>query len=119
MFTSIAITTVAGRVQPPPPNGRSVVVAVPLAQGTTAATLPAVASLNPAARVRLRFIDASLRSRGSNAWNYTVTFRLAPLNNGVAGNSQTSSLTIFRELDRESFEAVAVLSPLNGNGAQI
>jgi RHS repeat-associated protein len=120
MLTGLAIVAPRAHAQPPPPppNGTAVVVPIPLVQGTTTGTLPAGASVNRVARVRLRFVDMPLGNRG-DSWRYTVSFRLTPLNNGVLGTPQISSLTIFRGLDRESFEAVAVLSPLNGNAVQV
>src|SRR5713226_7662520 len=88
------------------------IIPITLKPGVTARTsLPPGRYLNRAARVRLRFVDAPLRSRGGNSWNYTVNFRMSAINNKGAsvGPAQNSSLTIFRGMDRESFEAVAVM----------
>src|SRR5262249_25242077 len=59
------------------------------------------------ARVTLKFNDAPLAHRGGAAWGYTVNFSLTPGN----GTPVTSALTINRGMDREAFEAVAVLAP--------
>jgi RHS repeat-associated protein len=82
-------------------------------------TLPANEILNRTARVRLRFMDAPLHERGKSAWRYTVKFTVTPIGGNPAGTPQASSLTIFRDPDREAFEAVAVFNGISQNAAEI
>lgn len=105
----------------PPPT---VTVDVPIAlnpSATATANLPGPQNYGTrAARVRLRFADTPLHDRGSDSWTYTVNFTMTPLSNAAAaGPPQNSSLTIFRGADHESFEALALLTPLSGDGVEV
>jgi RHS repeat-associated protein len=82
-------------------------------------TLPANLILNRTARVRLRFMDVPLHGRGQSIWRYTVNFTVTPIGGNPAGTPQASSLTVFRDPDREAFEAVAVFNGISQNVAEI
>ena len=70
---------------------------------------------NRAARVTLKFNDGLLVPRGAALWGYTVNFTVTPDN----GTPVTSALTINRGIDKEAFEAVAVVAPLPSDGATL
>ena len=80
-----------------------------------------------AARVTLRFIDAALGKRGGASWGFTVAFTVVPTNDvnlpddcsRLAGTPFSSALTINRGMDKDTFEAVAVLAPIQTDGATL
>jgi hypothetical protein len=85
---------------------------------TVRAELPSAAYVSTAARVTLRFNDAPLATRGGTTWGYTVAFTLTPTKRSRASAPPVStSLTINRGSERETFEAVADLSGFGGDGA--
>lgn len=86
--------------------------------GSAIARLPAGPFSTRTTRVILRLEDTAFAKRGTS-WGYNVSFTVTPTTvTGVAtGAPIATSLSILRGMDREAFEAVAVLTPWTARAA--